>query len=204
MTEIIIPFSDKAAESEAESLKIDHQNWISPLHAPETEAAISHNGQSIQINFSVKEKSTRSLVREINGPVWTDSCVEFFISPRTDGRYYNFEFNSAGCMFGGYGSGRDRELLPPGILQSIKRTSFIGIAPIEPQTGNFEWQLKVNIPVSAFIYDTIKNLNGLCGMGNFYKCGDLTPDPHYLSLWPVDSERPDFHRYTSFRKIIFE
>jgi hypothetical protein len=29
---------------------------------------------------------------------------------------------------------------------------------------------------------------------NFYKCGDLTAHPHFLSWNPIDLPKPDFHR----------
>ena len=38
---------------------------------------------------------------------------------------------------------------------------------------------------------------------NFYKCGDLTVHPHFLSWNPVTSEQPDFHRPCDFGELYF-
>ena len=39
--------------------------------------------------------------------------------------------------------------------------------------------------------------------GNFYKCGDLTVQEHYLAWNRVDAERPDFHLPKYFGALIF-
>ena len=39
---------------------------------------------------------------------------------------------------------------------------------------------------------------------NCYKCGDLTPKPHYLSWNPVVNPTPDFHRSCDFGAMILE
>ncbi|MBR3471266.1 MAG: hypothetical protein IKH22_01600, partial [Prevotella sp.] len=36
-----------------------------------------------------------------------------------------------------------------------------------------------------------------------YKCGDCLSVPHYLSLFPITTERPDFHRPEFFQDIVF-
>ena len=38
---------------------------------------------------------------------------------------------------------------------------------------------------------------------NFYKCGDKTLQPHFLSWSPIHSEKPDFHRPEDFGIINF-
>ena len=49
-----------------------------------------HNGEYLFVRYDVTEDCTAARVAEDNGEVWTDSCVEFFISPDNKG-YYNFE-----------------------------------------------------------------------------------------------------------------
>lgn len=39
--------------------------------------------------------------------------------------------------------------------------------------------------------------------GNFYKCGDLTAQEHYLAWNRVDAECPDFHRPEYFGTMSF-
>ena len=40
-------------------------------------------------------------------------------------------------------------------------------------------------------------------MANFYKCGDLTVNKHYLAWQPVGTERPDYHRPEYFGPMVF-
>jgi tRNA-dihydrouridine synthase A len=44
-------------------------------------------------------------------------------------------------------------------------------------------------------------IGGLPTCGNLYKCGDKTPQPHYLSAFPIQSEKPDYHRPECFRPL---
>ncbi len=46
--------------------------------------------------------------------------------------------------------------------------------------------------------------NGFTLHGNFYKCGDLTSEPHYLSWAPVTFEHPNFHLPAFFGNLILE
>lgn len=39
---------------------------------------------------------------------------------------------------------------------------------------------------------------------NFYKCGDRTLRPHYLSWSPMTAKTPDFHRRQDFGTIRFD
>ena len=40
--------------------------------------------------------------------------------------------------------------------------------------------------------------------GNFYKCGNLTTNKHYLAWNHVDSETPNFHVPESFGTLMIE
>ena len=40
--------------------------------------------------------------------------------------------------------------------------------------------------------------------GNFYKCGDETPHPHYLAWSALSSDHPDFHRRQDFGQLLPE
>ena len=55
------------------------------------------------------------------------------------------------------------------------------------------------IPLSILGLDTDHKPEKL--LGNFYKCGDATEMPHYLSWNPIQTERPDFHRPEFFGEL---
>ncbi|MBR5570284.1 MAG: hypothetical protein IKW10_05250 [Oscillospiraceae bacterium] len=52
--------------------------------------------------------------------------------------------------------------------------------------------------IPIFSVDNILWLPDVGIRANCYKCGDLTPKPHYLSWNPVTSPNPDFHRPQDF------
>jgi hypothetical protein len=45
---------------------------------------------------------------------------------------------------------------------------------------------------------------GSMWLANFYKCGDATSQPHWLTWAPVDVQPPDFHRPEFFGHIEFQ
>ena len=68
---------------------------------------------------------------------------------------------------------------------------------------SFEYKdsyLALDIPASTFGLETFA---GLQARGNFYKCGDRLPVPHYLSWAPIGTPKPDFHRPEYFDRLIF-
>jgi hypothetical protein len=64
--------------------------------------------------------------------------------------------------------------------------------------------MMIRIPLSCFQYSKITSLNGLKATANFYKCGDGTPEPHFVTWNPVGTENPDYHRPEFFGKVLFE
>ncbi|MDU5344496.1 MAG: carbohydrate-binding family 9-like protein, partial [Prevotella bivia] len=70
--------------------------------------------------------------------------------------------------------------------------------------GDTSWELALVVPVSSFFNHKITELSGLTMKANFYKCGDKTDQPHFLSWQKVDLPKPDFHRPEFFGTIIFE
>ncbi|MBN1821828.1 MAG: hypothetical protein JW833_13995 [Prolixibacteraceae bacterium] len=183
---------------------IDIVNWKDFTFKPEVSFQITHSGKTINLKYKVKEKYILAKETQTNGEVYKDSCVEFFIS--FDGKnYYNFEFNCIGTIHLAYGTGRkNRVFVDPEIIKEIEIISSLGNQPFEERKGNFEWVLEARIPVSCFTFDKIINLSGIKATANFYKCGDGTSEPHYVTWNPVNSENPDYHRPEFFGGVKFE
>ena len=40
-------------------------------------------------------------------------------------------------------------------------------------------------------------------VGNIYKCGDLLPQPHFVTLFPIQAPQPDYHRPEFFQPLPF-
>ncbi len=191
-------------EKQTVSNFINIANWEEFGYKPKVTFRIGHVQDEIWLKFYVDEKHILAQETKTNGDVYKDSCVEFFISPY-GGDYYNFEFNCIGTVHLGYGAGRgNREFVDPEIIKKIQIESSLGNAPFEEKTGNFEWEMTIRIPAECLVFSNIKSLSGLKASANFYKCGDGTSEPHYITWNPVKTENPDYHRPEYFGKIFFE
>jgi Carbohydrate-binding family 9 len=170
-------------------------------YKPVVSFSIAYSQSAIYIKFNVEERSVRAATTEINGPVWEDSCVEFFIS--FDGKYYyNFEFNCTGTALVGYGSSKtERRLLPAPLIQTIGTYCLI-----RNKSGdeNKYWELTLHIPMQVFLHSSIDSLKGRQCLANFYKCGDLLPEPHFICWKNVDSAEPNFHLLHCFGILDFK
>ena len=74
--------SDTDLRSALEALEanpIANVNWAEYPYAPEVSFKMAYSEKAVAILFEVKEDHVRAEAMENNGPVWQDSCVEFFI-----------------------------------------------------------------------------------------------------------------------------
>ncbi|SHG00090.1 Carbohydrate-binding family 9 [Mariniphaga anaerophila] len=196
------------AENRLEWQTVTHMiqtlNWKEFSYLPVVNFRIAHADDEILLKYYVAEKHLRARETRINGDVYKDSCVEFFISP--DGKdYYNFEFSCIGTIHLGYGPGRgNRKFVDPELVKKIEIRSSLGSAPFNDKSGDFEWEMMIRIPVEVFQYSNLKSFDGLKASANFYKCGDETAVAHYVTWNPVKTENPDYHQPAFFGKLEFE
>ena len=126
------------------------------------------------------EDNIRRECKKRDDPVYTDSCLEFFIAPvEGDKRYMNFEVNPDGVYLCEIGEKR-------GERRFIKElTDILSCKFISALYG-------IGFKVSE------------CKMkGNFYKCADLSSTPHYGAHFPVSTAELGFHNPDCFGDIIF-
>jgi hypothetical protein len=191
-------------ETQTVTNQIDTINWPNFSYKPKLSFRIGHIDKEIWLKYYVTEKNILARETRINGEVYKDSTVEFFIS--VDGlNYYNFEFSCIGITHLAHGPGRgNRNFVDPEIVKKIEIESSLGNKPFEEKKGNFEWEMMIRIPLECFAFDKIKTLSGLKATANFYKCGDETSEPHYISWNPIGTENPDYHCPQYFGKVQFE
>ncbi|MDN5285403.1 MAG: hypothetical protein JWR38_1677 [Mucilaginibacter sp.] len=183
--------------------QIDIAPWAKLEINCQTNFSIAHCGRAIFLKFYVNEDILKTNMYKTNDPVYKDNCVEFFVSFGHEREYYNLEFNCFGICLMGYGSGRTpREHLPVNIINKIKRTILIKTAD-ESAATNFEWQITLAIPTEVFAYSNLSSFNKKDGRGNFFKCGDDLPDPHFLTWNAIKSADPDFHLPEFFGTLQF-
>lgn len=177
-------------------------NWPEAFpYCPEVSFDICHSGDALHLHFHVREQAVRAVCAADREHAWEDSCVEFFFAPREDGRYYNLECTCTGKLYLCRGAERHgREVLPEQAYAGIVRRPSLGSEPFGLREAPTAWDLALYIPASTFGLETFA---GLQACGNFYKCGDRLPVPHYLSWAPIGTPKPDFHRPEYFDRLIF-
>ena len=180
---------------EAAPVAVDSVNWDAFPYAPVVSVRIAHTGKAILLLWRVSEQYLRAKAEIDNGPVWDDSCVEFFLRPdQCSPYYYNVECNCAGTLLIGRGThNRDRVTADDEVMATALRFPTVAPRVFDTREAYEEWMMGLYIPVSALFADEIDSLDGRVMTGNFYKCGDALPKPHFLSWNPIDLPRPYFH-----------
>ncbi|MFV0266636.1 MAG: carbohydrate-binding family 9-like protein [Draconibacterium sp.] len=191
-------------EAKTQLHKIDTLNWEAFSYKPLINFRVAHTGNEIWLKYYVREKYILARETRINGDVYKDSTVEFFISACGGKSYYNFEFSCIGTLHVAYGPGRgDRTFVSPELLKKISISSSLGNRPFEEKIGDFYWEMMICIPVECFAFDRLKTFDGLRATANFYKCGDETSEPHFVTWNSVKTESPDYHRPEFFGEAEF-
>lgn len=188
----------------AEYQKIDNVNWSGEYPAkPDVEFAILHDGDNIFLRYNVKENCTMAVVTEDHGEVWTDSCVEFFVTFDDTG-YYNLESTVIGRSLLGFRQSRDNATSAPSdVMAMIKRYPSMGSEPFS-EIKDTQWTLSLIIPKETFFAHNIETFSSLECSANFYKCGDNLSEPHFLSWNKIDNATPNFHLPQFFGELKFE
>ena len=204
-----IPFLEESLSSDYQEIReklrrsgipvpVDKINWADYPYQPIVQVTCGYSKLHIWLLFEVKKDHFRAKAVTDQDSVWEDSCVEFFFSgecpesvnclENKDVAYRNFEFNASGVCLSAFGTKSDREFLKTNEMGQILR--FPGrLATEMPQEGSkFDWELAVAIPLALLGLEA-----GSSFWANFYKCGDLTTKPHFLSWKEISSEEPDFH-----------
>ena len=179
-------------------ISIDYQ--VEPTAAEvNATAQICYDKEALYVRLSAKEKYIRA---EYTGPLdmpCQDSCLEFFFSPMEgDNRYFNIEFNPNCCMYLGIGS----------CLKDLVRLLPEGRDVLCPKAERTEdgWNVTYHIPIS-FIHHFFPKFvleSGKTIRANFYKCGDLTIEPHNFSWNAIAEGEHSFHRPCDFGVLELE
>ncbi len=186
-------------------LTIDKVNW--PNEFPKTlpvSVHIAHDNEKIYLYYQVEGEELRAVNTKDFMSVWEDSCVEFFVQRKGEKNYRNFEFNVHGVLLAANHETREiSEKLSSEFMSSIKRFATIrhqykGAAQLS------DWTLYVEIPKEAMGFSADERLSQQTIAANFYKCGDETNEPHFISWNPIDLPKPNFHVPQFFGELTFE
>jgi hypothetical protein len=175
--------------------------WQEKAELPDVSFAMAYDAGNIYLKYYIKEASIKAEYLNYNDPVFKDSCVEFFIAFDGDENYYNLEFNCIGNCRAQYGPEKEgRTFLSHQLLRTIKHETRMKFAANKA----IAWELCLSIPMAIFQYHEMLSLESCRAVGNFYKCGDELPEPHYLSWSNISAELPEFHLPNFFQEIRFE
>lgn len=187
----------------ADNASIECDNWLKG-YVPKSFAKLGYDDEYIYVRMSSFEENIRAEIKERNGEVYTDSCLEFFFMPLVNGndKYFNFEVNPIGTMLTAVGKERENRLFyTDGDKEFFKMKAD---TDLKSNNASF-WEISYRIPLSLmkkYVGDFVLQ-KGLTFKGNFFKCGDKTDKPHFLSWSKIETENPDFHRPEFFSDIVF-
>lgn len=157
-------------------------------YCPAVTLHIAHTADALLLQYDVEEDNVKAVCVSSNGPVWEDSCVEFFVKTPGSPFYFNFETN---CIGTGLASKRlSREScrhFSPVMMEQVKRKSSLPHTQID--TGKGKWTLELTVPFK--LLDCGERPEKL--LANFYKCGDKTAQTHFVAWAPIDNPKPNFH-----------
>lgn len=186
-------------------LSIDKVNW--PNEFPKSLPVvvhIAHDDEKVYLYYEVQGEDLRAINTHDFMSVWEDSCVEFFVQRKGEKLYRNFEFNAHGVLLASKRESKDvAEQLSFELMSSIERCTTIrhryrGDAQVS------DWTLYAEIPKEAIGFSANEELSQQTIAANFYKCGDETKEPHFISWKPIDTPKPNFHVPKFFGQLIFE
>lgn len=155
------------------------------------------NGKGFALKMTAYEKEPLTRYTKYGDPVYTDSCLEFFVSFNNDSPLYmNFEMNSAGAFLSAIRTDRKNKTPIDQVVTEL---------PVVTAEKNENcWSVEVEFPFAMIeeLFGECVFGNGYSFKGNFYKCGDETAVPHFGSWSPINWEKPDFHRPEFFGTFI--
>ncbi len=179
---------------------LDTVNWPEYPYAPEVTFRVAHSDKAVAVMYEVAEDNVRAVSLESNGPVWEDSCVEFFVKHPVRPGYVNIEINCIGTALAAYRTGReDAEHFSEEKVAKIRRVHSLPHEAIDSHVAGQKWWMIEVVPFELLDLDS----RPASLRANFYKCGDKCEKMHFLSWNPIAIPQPDFHRPDYFGEIIF-
>ena len=210
MTSLCVPLIDTGKQNLETALELggarfDVQcaNWPETFpYTPFCGGRVARTEDALVVDFRVSGLDLRAQNTEDNGRQWEDSCVEVFIKDPEKADYYNFEINALGKVLACYGPVREgRTRRPQEQMEQILRFGHLEGGPLD-KDGIQTWRVGVVIPFELIGLHPDNLPHSI--RANFYKCGDKTAHPHYVSWSPIDTPKPDFHRPDFFGELILK
>jgi hypothetical protein len=191
--------------SEAESATIDSYPWDTGGDEQAATVRVLYDDEALYLQFQVEDTHSSASVSWLNGPVYRDSCVEWFFAPGRDRTpYFNFEINCIGTYILGWGRDRNRRMrVPRSLADLISVETAIEGTHKSPAPEDDQWWVAVSLPfetLAAFSGRDIAPTAGTVWTGNFQRLGGDSE----LAAWSnIDTVAPEFHSPASFEELTF-
>jgi hypothetical protein len=203
-----IPRANRAEEAPALAVADFHPESMD--HRPDTQVRLAYDAESLHVRFDVADRYVLCRHTEHQSAVCKDSCVEFFLSPTNDERYFNVEVNAGGAVLlhynvpGEHGRYQSTPVEPEWIERLGVEASLT--PPVEPeQEGGLTWWVRYAVPFALVEAHAGVGppASGTQWHANFYKCADASSRPHWASWASIGSVR-NFHQPKCFAPLAFE
>jgi hypothetical protein len=200
---------DDHAWRNADTLELIYFMGDKPRFLPRVLVKVLYDAEALHAMFRVSDASVRAVHTVYQSPVCEDSCIEFFFTPGTDASrgYFNLEINCCGTSLFKHQTGRNENVRPVSASDAEKIAIYHSIqGTIDPEiTAPAEWIIQWRLPFKILKNYTAFSMPepGTAWKGNFYKCGDCTSNPHWLTWSEINKPEPDFHRPDFFGTLVF-
>lgn len=200
---------DKSQWQKVKSVEIKNLMGDKPKFIPSAQAKMMYDDKNVYVIFRVMDQYVRCIEQDYNGPVWGDSCVEFFFAPDSNLplRYFNLEINCGGIALMHYNIVPRKEYKKLD-AEEIKQIEIAHSLPqkVDPEmTDPVNWTIEYRIPLRILEnYSSITHpAKGIIWRANFYKIADKTSNPHYMTWSYIGNIKPDFHLPQFFGMLKF-
>lgn len=183
-------------------------------HKPQTLVKTLYTDQGVYVLFKVVDKYVKSTNTVFQSRTCDDSCVEWFVRPKTQGSddqrgYFNFELNCGGtlqCRYTKLSKEEKRTSTHPIDQKDLDSMKIYHSLPatVDPEIEKeTTWYVGLYAPFTFFekYVGTLGTMAGQQWRANFYKCGNKTSHPHGYAWAPVDN--PNFHTPRCFGVMEF-
>ena len=201
---------DKSVWSNVEPAELGYYMGKQPAHQPRVQFKLLYDDSNIYVIFKVDDQYIRAARQDYQSDVCKDSCVEFFFTPGSDisRGYFNIETNCISAMLLNHQKARATGQICISLddCRKIEISSTFSVPSEREIQRKMTWVLEYRFPLSVMesYAEVEKPAAGIEWLCNFYKCGDETSRPHWLTWSKVDLPRPDFHQPEFFGKLIFD
>ena len=202
---------DEAPWRSANVLSIANFMPQSKSRHPRVEAKAVYQDDGLFVFFRVFDKYVRCVQTEYQASVCGDSCVEFFVAPKPDRGYLNFEINCGGTMLLYHCQAKrvpgEKLIHDPVPWELGRQVAIYHSLPkvVDPEIeADTEWRIEYFIPFKIFdkYFGPLGPIAGQVWRANFYKCADRTSHPHWITWAPLAAVL-DFHLPQYFAPIRF-